>query len=119
LFLVGSPTGDLCRRRGRSARRRPVPHRQRAAGRHDGDHRGAVSGDRAPSKLVYTWRTDQGIEEWSLVTVRFELRGDATEVTVVHDQIASEPVRDSHEKGWNGCLDGLALYFEAREQIDG
>jgi len=72
-----------------------------------------------PSKLVYTWRMGQEVKEWSLVTVRFEPRGDATEVTVVHDQIATEPVRDSHEKGWNGCFDGLALYFEAREEVDG
>ena len=64
-----------------------------------------------PSKLVYTWRTSSSLEESSLVTVRFEQRGDATEVTVVHDQIPSEAIRESHQLGWNGCLDGLALYF--------
>jgi uncharacterized protein YndB with AHSA1/START domain len=67
-----------------------------------------------PSKLVYTWRMGQGVEESSLVTVRFERHGDATEVTIAHDQILSEPVRDSHEQGWNGCLDGLALYLNTR-----
>lgn len=66
-----------------------------------------------PSKLVYTWRMGKG-EESSLVTVRFEARGEGTLVTIVHDQIPSEPVRDSHEKGWNGCLDGLAGYLAAR-----
>jgi uncharacterized protein YndB with AHSA1/START domain len=76
----------------------------------------------APSKLVYTWRLapgalrasieDSGIAESSLVTVRFEQRDGATEVTVVHDQIPNVPVRESHEQGWNGCLDGLALYLE-------
>jgi hypothetical protein len=45
--------------------------------------------------------------ERSLVTVRFEPRGDATEVVVVHQQLASEAVRESHAKGWDGCLDGL------------
>jgi len=64
-----------------------------------------------PSKLVYTWRTSSSLEESSLVTVRFEQRGDATEVTVVHDQIPSEAIRESHQLGWNGCLDGLALCF--------
>jgi uncharacterized protein YndB with AHSA1/START domain len=64
-----------------------------------------------PTKLVYTWHMGHDVGESSLVTVRFEPRDDATEVTVVHDQIASEPVRDSHEKGWNGCLDGLARYL--------
>jgi len=64
-----------------------------------------------PSKLVYTWRTGPSHEGSSLVTVRFERRGEATEVTIVHDQIPSEPVRTSHEQGWNGCLDGLAHYL--------
>lgn len=63
-----------------------------------------------PSKLVYTWRIEPGEEE-SLVTVRFDARGNATEVTIVHDQIPSEAIRESHESGWIGCLDGLALYF--------
>lgn len=68
----------------------------------------------APHKLVYTWRTTLGVEE-SVVIVRFEPHGDATEVVVVHEQIPSEPVRDSHEKGWNGCLDGLERHVsEAR-----
>ena len=64
-------------------------------------------------KLVYTWRLDAGAEGFSLVTVRFEPRGDATEVSVVHEQIASEPTRESHEKGWIGCLDGLERLFAA------
>jgi uncharacterized protein YndB with AHSA1/START domain len=67
-----------------------------------------------PSKLVYTWRMGQGIEESSRVTVRFEPHGDATEVVVVHDQIPNAPVRDSHEKGWHGCLDGLERFFVGR-----
>jgi uncharacterized protein YndB with AHSA1/START domain len=64
-----------------------------------------------PSKLVYTWRTGPSLDESSLVTVRFEQRGDATEVTIVHDQIPSEAIRKSHELGWNGCMEGLAVYF--------
>jgi uncharacterized protein YndB with AHSA1/START domain len=61
-----------------------------------------------PHRLVYTWRMGAGPDaESSLVTVRFEPRGDATEVVVVHEQLASEAVRESHEKGWEGCLDGL------------
>lgn len=63
-----------------------------------------------PSKLVYTWRMDDGEKEVSLVTVRFEPHGDETEVVIVHEQIPNEEVRDSHEKGWTGCLDGLEDY---------
>jgi uncharacterized protein YndB with AHSA1/START domain len=59
----------------------------------------------APRRLVYSWRI--GDEEDSRVTVRFEPRGELTEVIVVHEQIPNERIRDSHEAGWNGCLDGL------------
>ncbi len=66
----------------------------------------------APHKLVYTWHIDDGAGEASLVTVRFEARGDAmTEVIIVHEEIANEAVRDSHEQGWSGCLDGLERLF--------
>ena len=62
-----------------------------------------------PHKLVYTWRAGDG--EASRVTVRFEPRGEETEVIVVHEQIRSEVVRESHEGGWIGCLDGLERHF--------
>ena len=63
----------------------------------------------APRRLVYTWRA--GEDQASRVTVRFEPRGDSTEVIVVHEQIPSETIRESHEGGWIGCLDGLEGYF--------
>ncbi|MGH7283998.1 MAG: SRPBCC family protein [Polyangiaceae bacterium] len=56
---------------------------------------------------------DDGAPSTSLVTVRFEAHGDETEVVVVHENISDEARRDSHEKGWNGCLDGLARELEA------
>jgi uncharacterized protein YndB with AHSA1/START domain len=64
-----------------------------------------------PRKLVYTWRMDDGTLESSLVTVTFAPRGAGTEVVVVHEDIPTEPIRESHENGWRGCLDGLELYF--------
>jgi hypothetical protein len=42
--------------------------------------------------------------------VEFQPRGEATEVTVTHERIASEGMRDQHEAGWVGCLEGLARY---------
>jgi uncharacterized protein YndB with AHSA1/START domain len=64
-----------------------------------------------PRKLVYTWRMDDGTLESSLVTVTFAPRGAGTEVVVVHEDIPTEPIRESHENGWRGCLDGLELQF--------
>jgi uncharacterized protein YndB with AHSA1/START domain len=66
-----------------------------------------------PRKLVYTWCMGGDTQETSLVTVRFEERGTATEVVIVHERVPTEAARDSHGKGWNGCLDGLAAFFEA------
>jgi uncharacterized protein YndB with AHSA1/START domain len=64
-----------------------------------------------PHKLVYTWRA--GDDQASRVTVRFEPRADATEVIVIHEQIPDEHMRDSHEEGWSGCLDGLMQFVAA------
>jgi uncharacterized protein YndB with AHSA1/START domain len=66
----------------------------------------------APHRLVYTWHA--GDDQASRVTVRFEPRGDATEVIVIHEQIPNEGIRESHEGGWNGCLDGLERHFAER-----
>ena len=65
----------------------------------------------APHKLVYTWRSDDAPGEVSLVTVRFEDRGGRTEVVLVHEDIPDESLRQSHEEGWIGCLDGLDRHF--------
>jgi uncharacterized protein YndB with AHSA1/START domain len=64
-----------------------------------------------PRRLVYTWHIDDTPGAASLVTVHFEPRGDDTEVIVVHEDIATEEVKTSHESGWRGCLEGLERYF--------
>lgn len=61
-----------------------------------------------PRRLVYTWQLEGGAQE--RVTVRFEPRDGGTEVVVVHEQIGGERERDEHERGWEGCLDGLAAF---------
>jgi len=74
---------------------------------------GAFEEIEPPHKLVYTWCMGREQQESSRVTVRFEPRDDATEVIVVHEQLPTPDVRDSHEEGWQGCLDGLERYFVA------
>lgn len=65
-----------------------------------------------PRRLVYTWEVERASSrERSRVTVRFEPRGEATEVIVVHEHIDTEATRVDHEKGWNGCLDNLEAMF--------
>jgi uncharacterized protein YndB with AHSA1/START domain len=75
--------------------------------------RGEFTTVEAPRRLVYTWTVTPGEPVPELVTVCFDPIGDAiTEVVVTHERIASPRLRDSHQAGWDGCLDGLAAYLE-------
>ncbi len=65
-----------------------------------------------PRKLVYTWRVEPETQASERVTVQFEARGDATEVIITHERIPSAAIRDMHEQGWHGCLEGLAEYIK-------
>lgn len=70
-----------------------------------------------PHRLTYTWRLEGISEDSERVTVRFEGRGTETEVIVTHERIPNEMFRDQHQRGWNGCLDGLAQYIEMSGQL--
>jgi uncharacterized protein YndB with AHSA1/START domain len=72
-----------------------------------------------PHKLVFTWQLEPGPERTERVTVRFEPRAGGTEVVVVHERIAEAAAREGHEKGWIGCLTGLAEYVECAAQKRG
>jgi uncharacterized protein YndB with AHSA1/START domain len=60
-----------------------------------------------PRKLVYTWRWEGGPASDTLVTVDFTPEGNATLVTITHEQFLSVEDRDKHNEGWNGCLNRL------------
>jgi uncharacterized protein YndB with AHSA1/START domain len=63
-----------------------------------------------PRELVYSWQLEglgRGAER---VTVRFEDKGSATEVVVLHEKISSAKVREGHAQGWEACLEGLARH---------
>jgi uncharacterized protein YndB with AHSA1/START domain len=66
-----------------------------------------------PRRLVYTWRLGPRAGDPERVTVRFEPREGGTEVIVVHERLLDQSVRDQHERGWIGCLDGLEAYLRA------
>lgn len=67
----------------------------------------------APRKLVYSWRIEPDTANVERVTVQFEAQGENTEVIVTHERIASEELRDMHQQGWVGCLEGLARFAES------
>ncbi len=64
-----------------------------------------------PHKLVYTWRLDKSAQGPERVTVRFEPRGELTEVIVIHERIANSATRAGHEQGWQGCMEGLVRFL--------
>ncbi|MGH9642044.1 MAG: SRPBCC family protein [Terriglobales bacterium] len=66
-----------------------------------------------PKRLVYTWRLESVEGPPERVTVTFEKRDSETEVVVTHERIATKAIRDRHEQGWSGCLDGLAAWVSS------
>jgi uncharacterized protein YndB with AHSA1/START domain len=67
----------------------------------------------APRKLVYTWRIEPETASSERVTVQFEASGEYTEVIITHERIASEELKQMHQQGWVGCLEGLARFVES------
>jgi uncharacterized protein YndB with AHSA1/START domain len=63
-----------------------------------------------PKRLVYTWRLESTEGPPERVTVTFEARGSETEIVVIHERIPTKAMRDRHEQGWMGCLEGLAEF---------
>jgi uncharacterized protein YndB with AHSA1/START domain len=77
---------------------------------------GAFTTVEAPRRLVYSWAIGPGGGEPELVpelvTVCFDPLDDGrTQVVVTHERIASPRLREGHQAGWDGCLDGLAAYL--------
>ena len=59
-------------------------------------------------KLVFTWQWRSKPEWESLVTVTLKRDGDATILTLTHEQLPDEAERDGHRIGWTGAIDKLA-----------
>ena len=68
-----------------------------------------------PSKLVYTWRWENGIPDSleTLVTVEFEERGAQTEIRITHGGFPADAAAPQYQVGWEEALARLgALRFE-------
>jgi predicted enzyme related to lactoylglutathione lyase/uncharacterized protein YndB with AHSA1/START domain len=74
-----------------------------------------------PSKLVYTWNW-KGSPEMefaeTLVTTEFIDVEGFTEVRITHEGLPNKKQRDSHNYGWNGCLDNLEKVMASEAGAD-
>jgi glutathione S-transferase len=74
-----------------------------------------------PERIVFTWKWEgeqMGALPETLVTVTFaERRGEQgveTEVALLHSGFPAPEARDAHNAGWQGCLNKLADFSDAR-----
>jgi uncharacterized protein YndB with AHSA1/START domain len=64
-----------------------------------------------PRLLIYTWTVETSDPKKERVGVRFDKHEQGTSITITHEQISTLALRDQHQHGWNGCLDGLQRYL--------
>ena len=66
-------------------------------------------------RYTWAWRNNPVMEPWGemLVTVQLADHADGTQVTLAHEGLINEQVRDGHDLGWNGGFDKLASCFGA------
>jgi uncharacterized protein YndB with AHSA1/START domain len=62
-------------------------------------------------KLQFTWAWRSTPERESLVTVLIKPDGDASILTLIHEQFFDEAARDRHQFGWTGSLNKLENLF--------
>ncbi len=74
---------------------------------------GQYSQFNSPYALSFTWAWEPnkpGTLE-TQVHVQFQPMGNGTNVMLIHERFRSEPDRNSHAEGWQGCLDRLCRKF--------
>ena len=67
----------------------------------------------SPERLVMSWRWKGGQEDPNESRVEIVLRPipEGTEITFTHSNLRDEESRLTHEEGWMGSLDKLAVRF--------
>lgn len=65
-----------------------------------------------PGRLVFSWAwEDNPADGVSRVTVLIEPGGRGSKLTLVHELLPTPAARESHTKGWTGCLGRLERVF--------
>jgi uncharacterized protein YndB with AHSA1/START domain len=58
--------------------------------------------------FTWAWGTPHFDTQETQLTLDFQPQGGATRVTLIHERFRDQGSRDSHAKGWQGCLQRLA-----------
>ncbi|MFC1402124.1 MULTISPECIES: SRPBCC domain-containing protein [Streptacidiphilus] len=61
-----------------------------------------------PHRLVFTWAADTTANHTTQVTVTLRPDGDATEMTILHERIPTQPIQDGARLAWASICDRLA-----------
>jgi serine/threonine protein kinase len=68
----------------------------------------------SPRTLSFTWAWEppHGADSRETqVTLEFHARGEGTDLVLIHERFRDEADRNSHARGWQGCLDRLSRRF--------
>jgi uncharacterized protein YndB with AHSA1/START domain len=60
-----------------------------------------------PTRLSFSWRWDGTPMADTIVTIDLMPVDGGTELILTHSGFTTEPERNEHAKGWNGCLDRI------------
>jgi uncharacterized protein YndB with AHSA1/START domain len=64
-------------------------------------------------QIAFTWEWESDEQNVnSLVTIDFKELNGVTEMTLVHDKLASQEQVEIHSEGWMGCLTQLGTFFK-------
>jgi uncharacterized protein YndB with AHSA1/START domain len=61
-----------------------------------------------PHRLVFTWAADTTLNRTTQVTVTLRPDGDATEMTILHERLPTQPIHDGAQRAWSSICDRLA-----------
>jgi uncharacterized protein YndB with AHSA1/START domain len=64
-----------------------------------------------PRLLIYTWIVETVNPTKERVSVGFEPHRQGTMLSITHELISTIAVKERHQHGWLGCLDGLVEYM--------
>jgi uncharacterized protein YndB with AHSA1/START domain len=81
---------------------------------HDWAHYGRFIALDRPSYIEHTWVSEatRGME--SVVSLRFEAKGDETLVTLRHANLPDDEMGRRHGEGWGYALDGIESRFRRK-----